>query len=121
MDLRPFNVKNHRVKHANLASSSIGSISITAFGTGIGVIPVYWWALTSGVASLAVLNGTSGSTLFQVKTTTGVVVSGEFWDDTFLANKALVLESTLNGAGVTDFHVWYVVRRVSAGGDGVGL
>lgn len=121
MDLRPFAVKNKRLKRAVFASATTASMSITAPGTGLCIIPVYWWAISSGVASLAALNGTSGTVWFAPKTAAGVLADAPYWDDTYLANKALVLESTLNGGGVTDFHVWYVVRRVGAGGDGLGL
>lgn len=121
MDLRPFNVKNHRVKHAYLASASIGSISVTTPGSGFAFIPVYFWAITSGVASIAVLNGTAGTTFFSIKTAAGVPVEGRYWEDTYLVNKPLVLESTLAGGGITDFHVWYVVRRLGAGESGTGV
>lgn len=121
MDLRPFNVKNHRVKHAIFATATAASMSITAPGTGLGFIPVYWYAITSGVASFAVTNGTSGTSFFTVKTVAGQVAAADYWEDTFLSNKPLVIESTLNGAGVTDFHVWFVIRRLGAGNDGLGV
>lgn len=121
-DLRPFQPgKRDRLKHASLSVATTGSSSISAPGTGLALIPVYWWAISSAVASIAVINGTtasSGSVLISAKTTTGVMIQAAFWDDTILPNKALSLESTLNGGGTLDFHVWYTVRRVGAGDGG---
>ena len=124
MDLRPFNVKNHRVKRLHLSVATTGSTGVSAPGTGLVIVPVYFWAVSSGVASLAILNGTTASTatvLWAGKTTTGVPQFGPFWEDTHKANTALSIESTLNGGGILDFHVWFVVRRSTAGGDGLGL
>lgn len=121
MDLRPFNVKNHRVKHAVLSVATTGSTSISAPGTGNIIVPVYFWALSSGVASLAILNGTTGTVFLAPKTTAGVIVDAPYWEESYLTNKPLVLESTLNGGGTLDFHVWYVVRRTGAGESGTSL
>ncbi len=120
-DLRPFNVKNHRMVHVTLASATTASTSFTALATGVVRTPVYFWVLSSGVASVAVLNGSAGSVFFAAKTTAGVMVQAPFWDDTFIGNKALVLESSLAGGGTIDFHVWYTVRRVGAGESGTTL
>lgn len=121
MDLRPFNVKNHRVKRLVLASATTASTSISAPGTGLCIIPVYWWAIASAVASIAALNGTTGTAWFAAKTVAGQMAFGDYWEDTYLANKPLVLESTLAGGGTVDFHVWYVIRRVGAGESGTGV
>ncbi len=119
MDLRPFNVKNHRVKHL-FHSGSVGSTSATAAGTGAAMIPVYFWCTASAIATLTCFNGTSGSTLFTIKTTTHGAIDGSFWDDAILPNKALVIEAE-GTPGICEFHVWYVVRRIGAGGGGTTL
>ena len=124
MDLRSFPARNDRVKRVTLSVATTGSTSISAPGTGLCIIPVYWWAISSAVASLAAVNGTiasSGTTWFAPKTVAGVLIQAPFWDDTYLDNKALTLESTLNGGGIVDFHVWYTIRRVRAGGGGTTL
>lgn len=124
MELRPFNVRNHRVKRVHLSVATTGSTGVSAPGTGLLLVPVYFWAVASAVASLAILNGTTASTatvLWAGKTAAGVPLMGEFWEDTHKPNTALSLESTLNGGGILDFHVWYVVRRVGAGDAGATL
>lgn len=115
LDIRPFNVKNHRLLHTYLASATVASTSIAAPGSGLSWVPVYAWGLSSAVASLTVTNGTSGTAFFGLKTVAGVVVEVTYWDETYLANKPLVIASDLNGGGTFDFHVWYTIRRTGAG------
>ena len=122
MDLRPFNVKNHRVKHIGLASlATSGSVSATTPGTGLQIIPIYFWGTASAIASVTISNGTSGTVMFLLKMPAGGIVEGRWWDDdSFLTNKPLVLESN-DGIRVHNFHVWYTIRRVGAGAAGETL
>lgn len=108
-----------RVKLKSLLFADAASVSATAVGTGLAMIPVYWTLSGSSAGSAAVWAGTSGSELIRIKSGTSQAQSGYFWDDTITPNKTLVME--VGAMGVGAFNVWYVVKRIGAGDSGTGL
>lgn len=116
MLLVPKHELENKLKHIRLSVGTLGSTSIAPPGTGFTYIPVYGWAVASGAASLRYTNGTSGSTLFEMKLASGAYAEINFWEEANvpLTNKAPVLESD-TGIGAHEFHVWVMKVRGGAG------
>lgn len=119
MELVPkdFQHKKAQVKVLNFATAA--SDTVSAAGTGLSIIPIWYHLTASAAGSAVVYAGTGGSALIRLKFGANSVQSGPWWDPGVTANKLLVLE--VEGAvGVGQFAVWYVIVRSGAGNSGTG-
>lgn len=119
MQLVPKAFQHKKLKLLQLDFATAASTSVAAAGTGLRLVPVYWRFTSSGIGSGVIYAGTGGSTLIMTKFGAAAAGDGYYWDDNATSNKGLVLE--MEGAvGVGQFQVWYVVKRMGAGSDGLG-
>lgn len=118
MHLVPKHEYENKLKHLRLNAATTGSTSLAAPGTGYVYVPVYAWAVASGLASISITNGTGGSNLFEMKLAAGAFSEINFWEEpsTLSSNKAPVIV-TESGIGVHDIHVWFMKVRGGAGQD----
>lgn len=121
MLLVPKHEQENKPKHLRLNLATSGSTSLAPPGTGFVYVPIYMWAISSGIASIAYTNGTGGSNLMEMKMVAGTYAEIFFWEEPSLltANKAPVIVSEA-GISSSDIHVWVVKVRGGAGSDALG-
>lgn len=116
---------SHKAVQHKLHAFGTGAATVTlvtAPGTGLSIVPVYFLWHASAAGSFTLLKASTGSVYFHgAFTINNAPQQCPWWDDGAVegigANKELTIVKA-TGVGVGQFHVWYVVCRTSAGGGG---
>lgn len=120
MELVPKGFQHKKAQLLQLDFATDASTSIAAAGTGLRIVPIYWRLSPGSTRGSAVIYaGTAGSTLVRTRFEPNSAQDGFYWDTNITSNKGLVIEVE-SGTSVGQFQVWYVVKRMNAGGDGTG-
>lgn len=95
---------------------------LAAPGTGLAIVPVYMYWHASAVGSFTLQKGLSGSVMLHGNFQTAHIPDQlPWWDDgaseTVGANTAIAIVKA-DGCGAGEFHLWYVICRLGAGGGG---
>lgn len=123
MLLVPKGFQHKRVIHRNhaFATGAAATTLVTAQATGLAIVPVYMAWVASAAGSFTLTKGSGGASYFAGGFLAGQVQSTDWWDDgvTEGVGAATSLEIVkAAGVGAGQFHVWYMIVRIGAGGGG---
>lgn len=121
MELIPKSRQHHAIQHSHhaWATGVAATVMITAKGTGLSIVPVWYRYQSSAAGSITLFAGSGGASVMHARVVTaGDERSGPWWDPSGVgSNTDLEIIKEL-GIGKGEFDMWYVIIRVGAGAGG---
>ena len=118
----PSKVAGYTVQHVHKRFSGATTFAtvVSALGTGLSIVPIYFRFNGSVAASMFLTIGSGGASIFRTRfVVSNAEMNTPWWDSTYAANTPILIEMATD-PGVGEFDIWFIAMRTGAGQSGTG-